>query len=612
MGRTDVEDLMPKAATRNALANTPVVPMTPASAPPTPILQAPLSGDTLNRAVRAALARMTGGVSPYAAVAAWSDWAVHLAAAPGRQIELVERAQRNAWQLANYAVTAALQGKEPPFHPRKTDHRFVDDGWRNYPFNLMQQGFLAAQDWWDKATEPVRGTDPRDSNRVAFMARQMLDAVAPSNFAFLNPEVIAETRKSSGANLKNGVSLMAIDAAVALGGTRPNVDTPYVVGKTLACTPGKVVFRNELFELLQYAPQTKQVHAEPVLIVPAWIMKYYILDLRPENSLINYLVGQGFTVFAISWRNPGDEMRDTALEDYRKVGVMAALDAVSKIVPDRKVQACGYCLGGTILAIAAATMARDGDDRLGSVTLLATQTDFTEAGELMLFIDESEVSLLEDMMWDKGYLTSDQMAGAFRALRSEDLIWTRAMRRYMLGQEEETSDIATWNADSTRMPYRMHSEYLRGLFLENRLTAGRFAVEGQVIALKDISAPMFVLGTERDHIAPWRSVYKTALFTDGDLTFALTSGGHNGGVVSEPGHPHHQYRIGHRDAGAHYTGPDRWLASHAPAAGSWWPDWAKWLVAQGGGDKIAPPPMGNPGADLPPLGPAPGTYVFVR
>lgn len=606
---------MRRTATRRATADT----ATPPAAQPTeprpemaaPAPAAPLDSDILNRVTRAALAKMTGGLSPYAAMKAWADWAAHLAVAPGRQIEIIERAQRNAGQLVRYAMTSAWQGGEPPFRSRETDHRFRDDGWRRFPFNLMQQGFLAVHDWWDTATAPVRGTEPRDAHRVAFMARQMLDTVSPSNFAFLNPEVIEATRKSAGANLVNGASMLALDIAAGMHGSKPVSHTPYIVGKTLACTPGKVVFRNALFELLQYEPQHAEVHAEPVLIVPAWIMKYYILDLRPENSLINHLVGQGFTVFAISWRNPGADMRDTSLEDYRKDGVMAALDAVTQIITDQKVHACGYCLGGTILSIAAATMARDDDHRLGSITLLAAQTDFSEAGELMLFIDESEISLLEDMMWDKGYLDSDQMAGAFRALRSEDLFWSRAMRRYMLGQQEEASDITTWNADSTRMPYRMHSQYLRGLFLENRLTAGRFAVEGRVIALKDISVPIFVVGTERDHIAPWRSVYKTALFTDVDLTFVLTSGGHNGGIVSEPGHPHRHYRIGRRLPGALYIDPDRWLSGHAVNAGSWWPEWTGWLAAHGGG-MAAPPPMGNPDVGLPALGPAPGTYVLVR
>jgi polyhydroxyalkanoate synthase subunit PhaC len=457
----------------------------------------------------------------------------------------------------------------------------------------------------------VRGALPRDADRVAFMARQMLDTVSPSNFALLNPEVIEATRKTAGHNLLSGASLLALDVAAIRQGAKLPFETPFRVGETLACTPGKVVFRNELFELLQYTPQTPQVHAEPVLVVPAWIMKYYVLDLRPQNSFINYLVGQGFTVFAISWRNPGAEMRDTSLEDYRTAGVMAALDAVTKIVPDTKIHACGYCLGGTILAIAAATMARDGDERLASITLLAAQTDFTEAGELMLLIDESEVSFLEDMMWQKGYLDSDQMAGTFRVLRSEDLIWSRAMRRYMLGKEEEPSDIGSWSRDSTRMPYRMHSEYLRALFLENRLTGGRFAVDGRIIALKDIAAPIFVLGTERDHIAPWKSVYKIALFTDSDLTFVLANGGHNTGIVSEPGSAGSHYRIGHREPGALYAGPDRWLTDSTARDGSWWPELARWLATKGSGKSIAPPPTGRPDAGLPALDPAPGTYVFV-
>jgi polyhydroxyalkanoate synthase len=327
-----------------------------------------------------------------------------------------------------------------------------------------------------------------------------------------------------------------------------------------------------------------------------------VLDLSPGNSMVRYLVAQGFTVFMISWRNPGAEHAEWSLETYRRDGVMVALDAIGEIVPGAKVHANGYCLGGTLLAIAAATMARDGDERLASVTLMAAQVDFAEAGELLLFVDESQVAFIEDFMWDQGYLDRPQMTRTFATIRAEDLIYTRAVNRYFLGREDLPTDLGVWNGDTTRMPARMHSEYLRGLFLENRLTAGRFAVDGKVIALKDICVPLFVVGTESDHIAPWRSVYKTRLFTDCDLTFVLTSGGHNGGILSEPGHPRRHYRTGHRTAGALYDDPDTWIARHDARDGSWWPGMARWLVERSS-ERIAPP---LPGASL---GLAPGRYV---
>jgi len=523
-------------------------------------------------------------------------------------MELVEHAQANALSLATVAANLTL---DPPFIPKSYDTRFGHPDWQKPPFQLWQQSFLAVQDWWDFATDPLRGLRQENADRTRFMTRQMLDVVSPSNFPMLNPEIIAATFKTGGRNLASGATHFWQDWLKTISQVHEPAPKGYEIGKDLACTPGKVVFRNELFELIQYTPQTDDVQAEPILIIPAWIMKYYILDLSPHNSMVNHLVGQGFTVFMISWCNPTADQADLSLEDYRRRGVMKALDAVTTIVPDKRVHAVGYCLGGTMLAIAAATMARDGDTRLASVTLMAAQVDFVEAGELLLFLDESQVAFIEDMMWDQGYLDRPQMARTFAAIRSEDLIYSRAVRRYFLGQDDLPSDIGVWNADTTRMPARMHSEYLRGLFLENRLTAGRFAVEGRVIALKDIAAPMFLIGTETDHIAPWKSVYKTKLFTDCDLTFVLTKGGHNGGILSEPGHPKRHYRISHRPAGGHYIGPDACHQGQEVHRGSWWPNWVKWLKAKSSG-VVKPPTIGAKSKGFGPICAAPGTYVLQR
>jgi polyhydroxyalkanoate synthase len=567
--------------------------------------------DTMDRSLNATVARYSTGLSPMALVAAYWDWASHLAFAPGKRLQLAEKAVKKSARLGNYAMRRALRmdGMEPCIEPLPQDKRFVGDAWRTPPFDTIYQSFLLTQQWWHNATTGVRGVTRPHEKMVAFGARQFLDMVSPANFIPTNPEVLGRTMREGGMNLVRGAFNLVDDWDRALGGKRPAGAELFEVGRNVAITPGKVVLRNRLIELIQYAPVTKDVRPEPVLIVPAWIEKYYILDLSPANSLVQYLTEQGHTVFMISWKNPGPEDRDLALEDYRQQGVMAALDAVGAIVPDRNVHAVGYCIGGTMLAIVAAAMARDGDTRLASTSFFAAQTDFTEAGELMLFIDESQLAFLEDVMWEQGFLDSRQMAGAFQLLRSNDLVWSRGMRNYLLGEREPMTDLMAWNADATRMPYRMHSEYLRGMFLQNDLAEGRFVAGGRPVALKDIGTPAFVVGTERDHVAPWRSVYKLHLLTDTEVTFLLTSGGHNAGIVSEPGHPGRHYRMATKRPDLAYVDPDVWVAETPVRQGSWWPAWTAWL-AQHSGAPVPPPPMGAAKAGLPVLADAPGNYVL--
>jgi polyhydroxyalkanoate synthase len=568
---------------------------------------------TIDRALRAAEARLTHGISPTAVGGAWFDWAVHLSRAPGKRMELAARAWTEGLRWLLWLRIAATRQDPPPLiAPTDGDTRFTDPAWQAFPFNAMAQAHLLAEAWWRAATRGVPGLAQAHADRVAFMLRQMVDVLAPSNLPWINPAIAEHTIAEAGTNLLRGAANWIDDLERSLTGAPPPGTEAFRPGREVAITPGRVVFRNDLMEVIQYDPGTETVHAEPVLIVPAWIMKYYILDLSPENSLVRWLVAQGFTVFMVSWKNPDARDRDTALDDYRRRGVMAALDAVSTILPDRRIHACGYCLGGTILAIAAATMARDGDERLASMTLLAAQTDFAEAGELMLFVDESQLAFLEDMMWDRGFLDTHQMSGAFQALRTNELVWSRLMRDYVLGERRAVNDLLAWNSDQTRMPARMHGEYLRGLFLENRLTAGRFAVEGRVIALSDIGVPIFAVGTAKDHIAPWRSVYKVSLFSDTDVTFVLASGGHNAGIVSEPGHAGRQFQIMTRTHAERYLDPDSWAAVAPHRDGSWWTDWAGWLATAGSMGMVAPPPMGAPDRGLPPLDAAPGSYVHMK
>ncbi len=547
------------------------------------------------------------GMSPGSLATAYFDWMVHLSLSPGKQAELAKNAGEKTALFANYITHNATGGKKTEccVHPMPQDRRFDDEGWKQWPYNAYQQSFLLMEEWWQEATSSVRGVSQHHKDIVPFLTRQWLDIFSPLNYPATNPRVVEATVEQSGMNFVEGAKNFADDMQRMISGESPAGAENYQVGKNIACTKGKVVYQNRLIELIQYSPTTKEVHAEPVLIVPAWIMKYYILDLSPENSLVKYLVDQGHTVFMISWKNPDEKDRDLKFEDYLNLGVMDALKEVSKIVPNQKIHTTGYCLGGTLLSIAAAYMAKTNNDLLKSVTLFAAQVDFEEAGELLLFIDESQLAYLEDSMWQQGYLDSKRMAGAFQMLRSYDLIWSRIVEHYMLGKRSPMNDLMAWNADATRMPYRMHSEYLRSLFLNNDLSEGRFKVNGKTVTLSDIRVPMFAVSTQRDHVAPWQSVYKINLYTDTDVTFLLTSGGHNAGIISEPGHPRRSYQVKDSKASDQHISADIWKQSVPSHEGSWWPEWEKWL-ANNSNEKTKPPTMGKAICD------APGKYVMEK
>ena len=569
--------------------------------------------DRVDPPFHAALARRFASLSPAAGLLAASDWALHLAASPGKCMDLARLAMHQSGELAEYARERMTAGADQQarlgVQPAVEDRRFRAPEWQQWPFNYLHQSFLFKQQWWAAATHGVQGVEKHHENMVAFAARQWLDMFSPGNQLATNPVVLQRTLQQGGANLLRGALNAADDLQRLAADQGPAGVEDFVVGRDVGITPGKVVLQNRLMELIQYTPTTETVHPEPILIVPAWIMKYYILDLSPHNSLIRYLVDQGHTVFCISWKNPGYEDRDMGMDDYLDLGFHAALDAVNAIVPKQKVHATGYCLGGTMLAIAAAAMARDGDERLASMSLFAAQTDFSEPGELALFIDESQLNLLEAQMAETGYLKASQMAGAFQMLRSYDLLWSRMVNEYLLGDRAPMNDLMAWNADATRMPAKMHSQYLRRLFLNDDLSEGHYPVRGKPVSLGGITLPTFMVGTVTDHVAPWRSVFKLHLMSPAEITFALTSGGHNAGIVNPPGNPRRHYQLLTRAAGGSYVAPDEWLQKAPEAQGSWWPAWLAWLQARSGAP-VKPPRTGA--SAYKPVCDAPGRYVLEK
>ena len=565
----------------------------------------------LDRLVHAAAAPVTGSLSPISMALAMADWAWHLGVSPGRQMELAALATQLARDtLSPESVENAEQAAIDD------DPRFRHEAWGRWPFSQLRTGFRNTEAFWREASQ-VPGMTAHHADLTRFFARQWLGVMAPANWLATNPVVLQDVAESNGAHLVKGYRNWMADTSGVPTAEDLAQQVRFKVGRDVAITPGKVVHRNRLVELIRYDAQTATVHPEPVFIIPSWIMKFYILDLSPQNSMVRYLVEQGHTVYMLSWRNPDASDHDLTMDDYLKLGVLDTLQAIGHLQDKpHPVHAMGYCLGGTLLAIAAAALAKAGRRGvmgytgllpLKTLTLLAAQTDFSEPGELGLFIDESQIGFLDNITLGQGYLSGKQMAGSFQFLHSRDLVWTRQMREYLMGERDQGNDLMAWNADTTRLPARMHHEYLVALYLKNALANGRYVAGGRRVSLGDLHMPVFLVGTERDHVSPWRSVYKLHQLTGTEISFLLTSGGHNAGIISPPGHPRRSYRLATQPARAPWLSADEWLERAESSAGSWWPAWQAWLAAHSSAPvKARPIPAGRA------LYPAPGHYVMQR
>ena len=574
---------------------------------------------TLDRRAQVAMARMNSGLSPISMALAYTDWALHLAASPGTQVRLAKQAQEQAmeWVTHEMASMLPLASEARRQHPLEqalaADDRFADQAWKKHPWSALAAANKSLERWWQHACN-IRGMSDHSREQMGFYTKQWLDLVAPSNWVASNPQALQKAMQSSGASLMQGaqhaVEQLRLRHSKEPVHSREGDSGP---GAGMAMTPGQVVMKNSLIELIQYTPTTRQVLKEPVLIVPSCIMKYYILDLTPQNSLVRWLVGQGHTVFIVSWRNPDENDALLGMDDYVRSGVLAALDYVRREI-DLPVHLTGYCLGGTFTAMAAAAIENDTakvsgkGHPLASLTLLAAETDFTEPGEMGVLIDEAQVEMLEAMMAEKGFLTGQQMAGSFQFLHARDLVWSNRTKTLLLGEPAFANELMVWNADVTRLPAVMHSQYLRRMYLANELAEGRYKFEGKALSLHDIRVPLFVVGTVKDHVSPWRSVYKIHHLVRGEVTFVLTNGGHNAGIVSEPGHAGRHYQLQALLPTQPRQTPDEWVATAARHEGSWWTAWHGWLAKRSSARKVA--------ARTPPrdksLGTAPGTYVMQR
>jgi polyhydroxyalkanoate synthase subunit PhaC len=497
---------------------------------------------------------------------------------------------------------------EPMIEPSAGDRRFRDAAWtENTLFDFIKQSYLLTARWLQSTVRDVEGIDERTARKVDFYTRQFVDALAPSNFLMTNPEALRTTIESKGENLLNGLKNLLDDLERGKGHLAIKMTDmeAFRIGENIAVTPGKVVYQNDLMQLLQYEPTTEKVKRRPLLIIPPWINKFYILDLRPSNSFIRWAVSQGHTVFVISWVNPDEHLAAKTFTDYMLEGPLDALDAIEQATGERDANVIGYCLGGTLLASTLAYMAVKRDSRIKSATYLVTMVDFAEAGELSVFIDEEQLSALEERMNTRGYLEGREMATTFNMLRANDLIWSFVVNNYLLGKSPFPFDLLYWNADSTRMPAAMHSFYLRNMYQENLLVKpGGITLDGVPIDLRKIMTPSFLLSTREDHIAPWRSTYAATQIYRGPVKFVLSASGHIAGVVNPPGG-----KYGHWENDINPPTPEKWLATATALPDSWWPIWEGWISQYAGGEV----PARHPGdGKLKPIEDAPGSYVKVR
>jgi polyhydroxyalkanoate synthase len=517
------------------------------------------------------------------------------------------KAYLDLWGQA--ARRMAGEGAKPAIEPSPRDKRFKDPEWKsNQFFDFVLQLYLLTTQWAQELVKNADGLDPHTRKKAEFYVLQITNAIAPSNFVLTNPEVLRETLASNGDNLVRGMKMLTEDIEAGRGNLRIRQSDPsnLVVGVNMATTPGKVIFQNELMQLIQYTPTTETVLRTPLLIVPPWINKFYILDLKPEKSYIKWCVDQGITVFVISWVNPDKELGKKTFDDYMKQGPLTAMDVIEKVTGEMKVHTAGYCVGGTLLASTLAWLAEKRRQRVTSATFFAAQVDFTHAGDLLVFVDEDQISTLEREMEASGVLEGSKMAMAFNMLRSNDLIWSYVVSNYLKGQSPSAFDLLHWNSDATRMPAANHSFYLRNCYLENRLSSGSMVLDNTLLDLSKVKVPVYNLATKEDHIAPADSVLYGSQFFGGPVKYVLSGSGHIAGVVNPPAGGKYQYWT--NDKIKDITLAD-WLKNATEHKGSWWPDWRQWLESLDA-EQVPARPVGT--AEMPPIEDAPGSYVKVR